>query len=60
MYNRLEMYGRFDWMYLELIEGRLIDHDTHAEANPDLPSFSSIAEAETYLEDNDIRATIIN
>ena len=47
------------WRYLYLIEGRLIDSEIFEEANPDWPSFASFNEAEIYLEQNDIRANVV-
>ncbi len=46
------------WRYLYLVKGRLIDSETFDEANLNWPSFDSFNEAEVYLEQNDIRATV--
>lgn len=46
-----------EWFYLTLKDGRLIDDDGY-EANPNWPSFAIEAEAEAWLEAEDIRATV--
>ncbi len=47
------------WRYLYLVKGRLIDSETFKEANHKWPSFNNFNEAEIYLEQNDIRATLV-
>lgn len=46
-----------DWTYWTLVNGRLVDEDGD-EGNITWPSFNSEAEAEQFLEDNDIRGTV--
>lgn len=48
-----------EWAYLYLVNGRLVESDG-IEFNPNIPSFESVIEAEVYLEEGDIRATIIS
>jgi len=45
------------WPYLNLVNGRLVDDDGH-EANINWPSFDSREDAEEYLIDNDIPASL--
>jgi len=47
------------WRYLYLVKGRLIDSETFEEANGSWPSFGTLNEAEIYLEQNDIRANVV-
>jgi len=47
------------WEYLYLRNGRLIDKETQSEANKNWPTFSSVEEAEEYLKQHDIRATVV-
>lgn len=51
--------GSFDWAYLMLVNGRLVKAETIDEANTGWPSFANIDEAEKYLKEHDIRATVI-
>lgn len=45
------------WIYLNLVDGRLLDDDGH-EIDHNWPSFDSWSDADQYLVDNDIRATL--
>jgi len=47
------------WRYLYLVHGRLIDSETFEEGNTNWPSFATMNEAEVYLEQNDIRASVV-
>jgi hypothetical protein len=49
----------YRWEYLYLINGRLVDKQTQSEANKNWPSFNSVKEAEQYLTQHDIRATVL-
>ena len=46
-----------NWYYYRLVNGRLID-DNGYDMNTNIPSFASEAEAEQYLIDQDIRASV--
>jgi hypothetical protein len=46
-----------EWQYLNLVNGRLVDDDGN-EANRNWPSFGSWDEANDWLEENNIRATL--
>lgn len=46
-----------DWLYLTLMNGRLLDDDGF-EANSLWPSFESETEAEAWLEAEDICASV--
>ena len=48
--------GRFDWPYLTLKGGQLYDESGELAGN--FPMFSCVADAEAYLEENDIRGTV--
>jgi hypothetical protein len=50
----------YRWEYLYLSNGRLIDKETQREANKNWPSFNSVEEAEQYLQQHNIRATVVN
>jgi hypothetical protein len=50
----------YRWEYLYLINGRLVDKQTQSEANKNWPSFNSVQEAEQYLTQHDIRATVLS
>jgi hypothetical protein len=45
----------FEWVYLVLKGGRLCDDE--GDANTLWPSFASVAEANAWLEEQDVRAT---
>lgn len=50
---------KFDWLYLYLTnDGKLVDEDGY-ECIANAPRFSSVAEAETWLEEEDIRANCV-
>ena len=49
----------YEWPYLYLRDGRLVDKDTLTECNVNWPSFNTIGEAENFLSENNIRATIL-
>lgn len=46
-----------NWLYLNLVNGRLVD-DRGNEANSNWPSFDSEEEADDWLEEQDIRASV--
>lgn len=46
-----------DWVYVNLVDGRLV-YDDGGEINSNWPSFATFEEAEAWLEENDIRATV--
>jgi len=50
----------YGWQYLRLVNGRLVDNNTGADANPNWPYFQSEQEAETWLAQQDVRATVIS
>ena len=56
----IDFLSRMDWTYLDLLNGRVVEHGTINEANPDWPSFASFEEAEQYLEGEDIRANVVD
>ena len=45
------------WIYATLRKGRLVDEDGY-ELNESWPDFVSIEDAERFLEENDIRASV--
>jgi hypothetical protein len=45
------------WIYCELVNGRLVDSNGD-ELNDTWPSFDSWNDADKFLSDNDIRATL--
>jgi hypothetical protein len=45
------------WIYCNLVKGRLVDDEGY-ELNPNWPSFQCFEDAERFLEDEDIRATL--
>lgn len=49
---------RFEWVYLELVNGRLVD-DRGCEANGKWPSFRTFEDADSWLRSSNIRATVI-
>lgn len=46
-----------EWAYLNLKRGRLVDDDG-IEYNTSFPSFATREEADEYLENNDLRASL--
>jgi hypothetical protein len=46
-----------DWFYLTLKDGRLVE-DSGEDCNINWPSFETREEAEDYLEEHEIRATL--
>ena len=46
-----------DWLYLTLVNGRLVD-EAGKDVNPLWPSFENENEAEEWLCANNIRATV--
>jgi hypothetical protein len=47
-----------NWTYWTIKDGRLVDEDGD-EGNTSWPSFETSEEANQYLEDNDIRGSIL-
>ena len=48
-----------EWIYAILENGRLIDNEFNVEININFPSFETEAEANAYIETEDLRISII-
>lgn len=47
------------WQYVKLVNNRLVDSEYGGDVNVNFPNFYSVQEAEAYLLEHDIRATVI-
>ena len=47
------------WFYVMFIDGRLIDVVSQEDINPNFPTFDGVHDAESYIEANDLRISIV-
>jgi len=48
------------WQYAKLVNNRLVDSEYGGEVNINFPNFYSVEEAEAYLMEHDIHATVVD